>query len=69
MDEGVNEGGTNTKVFQQQFRKRNLLVERSVLSFKHEFSDTHKRKFDQDLDNELRILEEFFISRSESRFI
>ena len=49
------------KLRQQQFKKHNLFG-RAVryFPFKHEFSDTHKRKFDEDLDNELRILEEFF---------
>ena len=61
MDEGVNEGGTNTKVAPATVQEAQL-IGRAVryFPFKHEFSDTHKRKFDQDLDNELRILEEFF---------
>ena len=61
MDEGVNEGGANTKVAPATVQEAQL-IGRAVryFPFKHEFSDTHKRKFDQDLDNELRILEEFF---------
>ena len=61
MDEGVNEGGKNTKVAPATVQEAQL-IGRAVryFPFKHEFSDRHKRKFDQDLDNELRILEEFF---------
>ncbi len=61
MDEGVNEGGTNTRVAPATVQEAQL-IGRAVryYPFKHEFSDTYKRKFDQDLDNELRVLEEFF---------
>jgi len=61
MDEGVNEGGTNIKVAPATVQEAQL-IGRAVryFPFNHEFSDRHKRKFDQDLDNELRILEEFF---------
>ena len=61
MDEGVNEGGTNNK-FAPATVQEAQLIGRAVryFPFKHPFGDSYKRKFDQDLDNELRILEEFF---------
>jgi len=61
MDEGQNDGGSSGKPGAATVQEAQL-IGRAVryFPFKYEFSDAHKRKFDQDLDNELRILEEFF---------
>ncbi len=61
MDEGQNDGGSSGKPGAATVQEAQL-IGRAVryYPFKYEFSDSHKRKFDQDLDNELRILEEFF---------
>ncbi len=73
--EGQNTGGTNQKTGKtpESTTKEKQLIGRGVRYYPFEYTDKikNKRKFDDDTDNELRILEELFYYTfdEESRYI
>ena len=72
MYEGQNTGGTNRGKSGSATTSEVQLIGRGVryFPFKHEDSIPNKRKFDKELDNPLRVLEEFYFhSDKDERYI
>src|SRR5690606_26737762 len=66
-----NEGGTNTKAAEATINEVQL-IGRGIryYPFKYEDKSPLRRKFDEDLNHELRVLEEFYYhSDNENRYI